>query len=64
MGVDDTKVPYAKYHNSNREPRTKLPQRKFIFISGGKDKAKDATVGNDIKVWTMIIEDHVKDILA
>lgn len=26
-----TSVPYAKYHNSDKRPRNKIPQRKFIF---------------------------------
>ena len=26
-----TSVPYAKYHNSDKTPRRKIPQRKFIF---------------------------------
>lgn len=26
-----TRVSYAKYHNSNKTPRRKIPQRKFIF---------------------------------
>lgn len=26
-----TNLPYAKYHNSDKTPRRKIPQRKFIF---------------------------------
>ncbi len=31
IGVQDSVVPYAKYHQSDR-PRSKIPLRKFLFI--------------------------------
>jgi len=64
MGVDGRIVPYGKFHNSDKAPRTRIPKRKFIFISGGEDKAQDATVGNDIKAWTLILEKHVEQVLS
>lgn len=58
MGVDGRTVPYAKYHNSEKARKT-LPKRKMVFLSGGKDKAQDAIVGNDIQAFTVSLESHV-----
>lgn len=60
--VIGTKTPYGKYHQSDL-PRTRIPLRKFIFISGGpEDKAKDAGIGR-IGRWSRIIEEHIKQLI-
>lgn len=57
--VIGTNVPYGKYHQSDR-PRTKLPQRKFIFIDGGpNDASKDSQITGRRERWLNIINDHV-----
>ena len=59
-----TDVSYGKYHQSDG-PRTKLPQRKFIFIDGGPaDKAKDSAVSGRRDRWINIINDHIKQIVT
>lgn len=38
-----TKLPYAKYHNSDKTPRRKIPQRKFIFWGAESRKFQNLT---------------------
>lgn len=60
--VIGTKVPYGKYHQSDA-PRTRIPLRKFLFLSGGpQDKSKDAGIG-DIGTFQAIIETHIKQLI-
>jgi hypothetical protein len=62
--VMGTKVDYAKYHQSDR-PRTRIPQRKMIFIDGGgKEVAKDAIISGRLQAWTNIINDYVVQVLT
>lgn len=62
--VMGTRIPYAKYHQSDR-PRTKLPQRKMIFIDGGPaEQAKDAQISGRLERWTNIVNDYVKQVLT
>ena len=61
--VMGTKVPYAKYHQSD-EPRKSLPQRKMIFIDGGPaERSKDALISGRLQAWTNIINDYVSQVL-
>lgn len=54
-----TSVSYAKFHQSDRTPRTKLPQRKMIFISGGPgEKSKDSRIAGRRERWLNIINDY------
>lgn len=63
--VMGTKVPYAKFHQSDRQPRTRLPQRKMIFIDGGPaEKAKDAVISGRIQAWQNIMNDYVKQVIT
>lgn len=58
-----TSVPYGKYHQSDA-PRRKIPQRKFIFITGGEgDKSKDSGLYGRRERWTLIIDTHVKQVI-
>lgn len=60
--VIGTTVPYGKYHQSDL-PRTRLPQRKFIFIDGGKgDKSKDGVNGRRER-WIKIIDTHIDQLI-
>lgn len=57
-------VPYGKYHQSDR-PRTKIPQRKFIFIDGGpNDASKDSAITGRRERWLNIIDEHIKQLLT
>lgn len=57
-----TSVSYAKYHQSDKA-RTKLPQRKMIFISGGsKEASKDSKISGRRERWINIIDDYVSQI--
>lgn len=38
-----TKLHYAKYHNSNKTPRKKIPQRKFVFWGAESRKFQHLT---------------------
>ena len=59
-----TKVDYAKYHQSDR-PRTKLPQRKMIFIDGGPaERAKDASISGRRERWINILNDYVAQVVS
>lgn len=59
-----TSVPYGKYHQSDK-PRTKLPQRKFIFITGGTgDKSKDSGIYGRRERWLFIIDTHIKQLIS
>ncbi len=57
-------VPYGKYHQSDR-PRKKLPQRKFVFITGGAgDKSKDSGINGRRERWTYILDTHIKQLIS
>ncbi len=59
-----TDTPYAIYHQSDR-PRSKLPQRKVIFIDGGPAEiAKDAEIAGRTERWLNIINDHVVQLIT
>lgn len=55
MGVYDSVIPYAKYHQSDEE-RSKIPLRKFLFIGPeGKTPDNDQLKGR-VQRWTSILE--------
>ncbi len=55
-------VPYGKFHQSD-EPRTKMPQRKFIFIDGGAgDMSKDGVNGRRER-WISIVDTHLNQLI-
>lgn len=57
-----TSVPYGIYHQSDK-PRTKLPQRKFIFIDGGpNDASRSSGITGRSERWRLIIENYIKQI--
>lgn len=58
MGTD---VPYAIFHQSDKA-RTKLPQRKPIFIDGGPMDAPGAKNGRRAR-WLNILNDYVLKII-
>lgn len=59
-----TSVPYGKYHQSD-EPRTKIPQRKFIFIDGGaNDASRDSSLTGRSQRWLNIMNDHVIQLIS
>jgi len=61
--VMGTKVPYAKFHQSDK-PRSVLPQRKVVFIDGGPaEKAKDALVSGRREAWLNIMNDYIIQLL-
>ena len=52
-------VPYGKYHQSDA-PRSKIPQRKFVFIDGGPaDKSKDSSINGRRERWINIVNDQI-----
>ena len=56
-----TNTSYAKYHQSDRA-RTKLPQRKVVFIDGGpKETSKGATYSGRREQWLNIINTYIVD---
>ena len=56
-------VPYLKYHQSDL-PRTRLPQRKALFIDGGPLETSKGGKNGRRERWTSIIEDYISKILA
>lgn len=57
-------VPYGKYHQSDR-PRKKIPQRKFVFIDGGKgDKSRGSGINGRRDRWLNIIDEHYMQLLT
>lgn len=57
--VMGTSVSYAIYHQSDK-PRTKLPQRKLVFISGGPgEKSKDSRIAGRLERWLNIMNDYI-----
>jgi phage gpG-like protein len=59
-----TNVAYGKYHQSD-EPRSTIPQRKFIFIDGGKgDKSRGSGINGRRERWLDIIDTHIKQLLT
>ena len=57
-------VPYGKYHQSDGA-RSKIPQRKFVFIDGGpSDRSSDSSINGRRERWTSIISTHVDQIIT
>jgi hypothetical protein len=57
-----TSTPYAIYHQSDA-PRSRLPQRKVIFIDGGPiDEAKDGVYGRRDR-WANIIFNYIQQLI-
>lgn len=57
-------VPYGKYHQGGGV-RSKIPQRKFVFIDGGPaDKSKDSSINGRRERWTSIIDTHIDQLLT
>ena len=52
-----TKVPYAIYHQSQTEPRPKIPYRPFLFV-GVEQIAPDDILNNRLKNWIKILDDY------
>jgi phage gpG-like protein len=62
--VIGTAVPYGIFHNSD-EPRTKIPQRKFVFIGPeSREFGKGDQFGGRPVRWTNIIKRYVDEVLA
>lgn len=62
--VMGTKVPHAKYHQSDR-PRNVMPQRKVVFIDGGPaERSRDALISGRAQAWANIINDYVAQVLS
>jgi len=58
-----TTIKHAVYHQSDA-PRSKIPQRKFLFIDGGeKEVARDAKIAGRRERWFNIVRDHVKQVV-
>ncbi len=56
-----TSVPYTKYHQSD-EPRTKIPQRKVVFIDGGPlETSRGAKTSGRREAWLNIINKYILD---
>lgn len=61
MGTD---IPYATYHQSDKA-RSKIPQRKIIFIDGGPaDKSRDSSIAGRRERWLSIIDTHIKQLVT
>lgn len=57
-------VPYGKYHQSDK-PRTKIPERKFVFIDGGPaDKSNDSNISGRRDRWLKIIGTHLEQLIS
>lgn len=56
-------VPYGKFHQSDA-PRRKIPQRKFVFIDGGKgDKSRGSGINGRRERWLSIIDTHLEQLI-
>lgn len=59
-----TNVPYGKFHQSDGT-RTKIPQRKFVFIDGGPaDKSSDSNISGRRERWISIIDTHIEQLVT
>jgi len=59
-----SRVPYGKYHQSD-SPRSKIPQRKFVFIDGGPaDKSSDSNINGRRERWKSIVQEHIKQLVT
>lgn len=57
-----TSVPYAIYHQSDA-PRSRIPQRKVVFIDGGPlDEARDGKYGRRDR-WGNILFSYIQQLL-
>lgn len=58
LGVNDSQIPYAIYHQSDA-PRSKLPQRKFMFIGPEAPQFATSDQQGRLQRWLGYIEDYV-----
>ena len=59
-----TNISYGKYHQSDK-PRSRIPQRKFVFITGGRgDMSKDSGIHGRRERWISIIDTHIEQLLT
>jgi len=57
-------VPYGKFHQSD-EPRSVMPQRKFVFIDGGPaDRSQDSSINGRRERWKSIVQEHIKQLVT
>lgn len=57
-------IEYGKYHQSDGL-RSKVPQRKFVFIDGGPaDRSKDSAINGRRERWINIIDDHILQLVT
>ena len=62
--VMGTNVSYAKYHQSDK-PRSILPQRKVVFISGGPNEpARDSAITGRLERWLDIMNDYLSRVIG
>lgn len=54
-----TSIPYAVFHNSDEEPRTKIPMRKFLFIAPESRFAGNDQIYGRLARWRGILETYV-----
>jgi len=60
-----TSVPYGKYHQSDKLGKGIIPQRKFVFITGGKgDLSKDSGIHGRRERWIDIIGTHLDQLIT
>ena len=58
-------VPYGKYHQSDKLGKGIIPQRKFVFITGGKgDLSKDSGIHGRRERWINIIGTHLDQLIT
>jgi len=58
MGVESAMLPYAVFHQSNR-PRTKIPQRKFVFIGPEAKRFADSDQVGRLERWLNTLNSFV-----
>lgn len=61
LGVDDSSVPYAKYHQSDK-PRAKMPLRKYLFIGPESSFATNEQKGR-LERWMNILSGYINETL-
>lgn len=60
-----TNIDYGKYHQSDTLGKGIIPQRKFVFITGGKgDKSKGSGINGRRERWNFIIDTHIEQLIS
>lgn len=59
IGVKDSVIPYAKYHQTDKAGSRKIPLRKFLFIGPESSKYDTPQTAGRLERWISTLREHM-----